>query len=134
MTSSHTHPPIVAALRLTFSLTEEWACQCGAKHSFGHWAAAHWDEGFVHDCDCGLRHTFVAGRVKRIRPRDGETFTARRENGPHHDPEIAKTYGSYWVVRDPSGTVIDWDRYRHDLADRYTDLVIVDEEKTSVEG
>lgn len=52
-------------------------------------------------------------------------LTARRENGPHHDPRIAKTYGGKWVVRDEQGNFVDWDQYQNDLACRYPGLNII---------
>jgi hypothetical protein len=127
----------VAALRTTFRANEAWRCQCGKVHTFGVWAAAHWDVVLTHNCDCGLQHDFKSGRVKAIRSKNGTPFTARRENGPHHDQDIAATYDNKWVVRDENGVFIDWDRYRHDLEDRYDRLVIQDEDvaqNKSVEG
>lgn len=52
-------------------------------------------------------------------------LTARRENGPHHNLEIAKTYGGKWVVRDEEKNVIDYDQYRNDLKERYPGLIVI---------
>lgn len=54
-------------------------------------------------------------------------FYARRENGPHHDPEIGGTYMNYWVVRDKTGAVFAWDKYRNDLEGRFENLTFLSE-------
>lgn len=61
---------------------------------------------------------------KAYRPK----LVARREHGPHHDPDVGGTYGGRWVVRDTrNGAVIDIDQYRNDLLDRYEGLIVIDE-------
>ena len=50
-----------------------YSCPCGAIHSAGLWAAAHWDARLRHRCpDCGRVNTIQAGRVvasKTLPPR-----------------------------------------------------------------
>jgi len=53
-------------------------------------------------------------------------LTARRENGTHHDPDIAETYGNRWVVRDTNGRFVDVDKYRNDLATRHPNITFIE--------
>lgn len=39
-------------------------CECGERHEFGMWVAAHWGERLVHTCPkCGRVHNVCRGRV-----------------------------------------------------------------------
>jgi hypothetical protein len=56
--------PAVATLNTTFSVGDEWKCQCSEIHRFGHYVAAHWDEALNHTCKpCGRKRTFLSGEV-----------------------------------------------------------------------
>ena len=33
-----------------------WVCECGVKHQFGGWYAAHTHLQLQHTCECGLIH------------------------------------------------------------------------------
>jgi len=69
-------------------------------------------------------HDGVEGAIEVGQPQKAsqQMLTARRENGTHHDPDIAGTYGNLWVVRDASGNFVDWDRYSNDLRARYPNI------------
>lgn len=56
-------PARVASLGAVFDLGEHWRCQCGVEHSFGMYAAAHWQLELVHTCACDRERTFEAGMV-----------------------------------------------------------------------
>jgi hypothetical protein len=46
-----------------FKLGEQWRCGCGLEHSFGVYAAAHWQDVLEHKCECGVARAFRAGKV-----------------------------------------------------------------------
>ena len=57
---------IVAADSAVESDELAYTCPCGKTHQAGFWAAAHWGETLVHQCDaCGRRNTIRGGKVKR---------------------------------------------------------------------
>jgi hypothetical protein len=55
-------------------------------------------------------------------------YFAMREYGLA--PNGWQTFGGRWVVRNIAFEVVDYDKYRHDLLDRYKGLVIIEREST----
>ena len=56
-------PPPVASVGKVYKLDETWHCGCGLIHSFGAYAAGHWDEPLEHNCKCGAVRVFENGEV-----------------------------------------------------------------------
>lgn len=80
------------------------------------------------DCDRGVDRDFAMGQIDFMNVEEwARGLTARREDGPHHDPEIARTYGGHWVVRDSKGRFVAWHQYRNDLIARFPSLTVVDD-------
>lgn len=64
MQSSVVHTPAhLADAGAIFDIHEQWRCGCGREHAFGAYAAAHWEDELVHNCDCGQARVFLAGEV-----------------------------------------------------------------------
>ena len=55
-----------ATLGSVYTVNDTWLCDCGQRHEFGLYAAAHWREDLIHHCDCGFIRTFNRGRVVQI--------------------------------------------------------------------
>lgn len=61
----------VADKGAVFAVSDTWACSCGEEHTFGAYAASHWDEKLTHRCTCGIVRDFRRGRVtKVIKPKE----------------------------------------------------------------
>lgn len=56
-----------------------WKCECGAKHEFGVYVMAHWDETLVHTCQsCGRKHNVRRGLVTLIKPTKAKNKESRK--------------------------------------------------------
>lgn len=62
-----------------------------------------------------------------IQPYVEDEFYARREWDTIH-PHWGWPHNGIWVVRDVNGNWIDANRYRNDLKEKYSRLVIIDED------